>query len=270
MVAHAAGEFAREGGVVQAQQAFGDGGAFRPDDGREVGGALRARHGKLGERAGGEKMLQRAAVMRQIVGDGADDAGLAIGQMGDADAGLVAQWAAAAFGGDHEAAGNGGAIRDVDEGAIVMAFHLCLRGREDPQRRQFVQRCVQGHAQAAGLDHPAEGVGFQIVRRFAGIEMQEEAGGRPADAAIGDADVVDWAGGEGQAVPQAGLFQFRARSGGDGVGAAIEIRVFHRWQRRAIDHRGGDSGTGETTGQGAAHGSGPHHADIGFDRIGHA
>ena len=67
--------------VVVPEHLLGDRGALGPDDGGDVRRAaqLRVRLGPIGsdcERAGRQEMLQRQVVVRLVVADGADDAGL--------------------------------------------------------------------------------------------------------------------------------------------------------------------------------------------------
>ena len=121
------------------------------------------------------------------------------------------------------------AAGDAHGGAIVAPLHLGRGRREHAQRRQRVHVRVQRHAQAARLHHVAERPRSPAL---AVVEMQEQRRGRPAEAAVADADVEDRAGRLGQPVPDAGVLQQAARAGGDGVGAAVEGRVLHRRQWR--------------------------------------
>ncbi len=86
---------------------------------------------------------------------------------------------------------------------LVAPLHFRGGRREHPQRRQRVHARVQRHPQAACLHHVAE----CRLTRAAVVEMQEQRRGRPAEAAITDADVEDRAGRLGQTVPDAGLLQ---------------------------------------------------------------
>ena len=119
-------------------------------------------------------MLQRQVVVRLLVTDGADDAGLAVGQAGDGDAGGLAQRRLAALGGDHEAAAQIGAVGDADGGTVCVPFHRRRRRGEHAQGRQRGKVSVQRHAQAARFDHPAERTG--ILARVVMVEMQDAAG----------------------------------------------------------------------------------------------
>ena len=56
--------------------------------------------------------------------------------------------------------------------------------------------------------------------------------------------------------------QHAARAGGDGVGAAVEIRMLHRRQRGAVDDGGADARRAQPARQRAAHRAGAHDADI--------
>ncbi len=107
MAAEAASDFLAEGGVIEGHEAGGVWRALGPDDGGEVFAGFGGGHGELGEGAGGQEMLECDAVMRQFVGDGADNAGLVVGPGLSGDAGLAAQRAAAAFGGDDQRGGQG-------------------------------------------------------------------------------------------------------------------------------------------------------------------
>ena len=155
----------------------------------------------------------------------------------------------------------------LDGGAILAAFHVSLGGGEDAKGRQRVHVRVQRDAEAACLDHPAERGG---VAGLAMVEVQEQRRGRAAEAAVADPDVVDRAGGFGQAIPDAGRLQQAAGAGGDGVGAAVEGRMLHRRERRAVDHDGGIAGGGEAAGQRAADRAGADDADLGGEVVGHA
>ena len=59
--------------------------------------------GRIGERAGGQEMLLRAAFMIALVGDGGDDAGLVVVPADGRDAGERGELRARAVGGDREA-----------------------------------------------------------------------------------------------------------------------------------------------------------------------
>ena len=67
--------------------------------------------------------------------------------------------------------------------------------------------------------------------------MQEQPRRRPTDPPVGDADVRDRASRLGQQVPQPRRLQQAARPGRDRIGAAVEIGMLHRRQRRAVDDR---------------------------------
>jgi hypothetical protein len=123
-----------------------------------------------------------------------------------------------------------------------------------------VQTRVERHAKAAGLDHPAERAAGFVQR--ADVEMHAEARGGTADFTVGDADLFDRAGGQRQRGPQAGIFEQAAAAGGDGVGAAIEIRMLHRRQGGAVDRRDAQAGGGKTARQRTADRAGANDADI--------
>ena len=186
-------------------------------------------------------MLQRQVVVRLFVADGADDAGLAVGQAGDRDAGCLAQ------------AATRGPRRRPPAGSAPPARRRCAPWRR-PSRRSTVavagantrsagrvgKVAVQRHAQAARLHHPAERSG--ILARLVVVEMQVQPRGAAAQPPVADADVQDRVGRHRQPVPQPGRHQQVARTGGDGVGAAVERRVLHRRQRGAVHHDGANAG----------------------------
>ena len=77
--------------LVAGHQLFGILCALHPDDRGAVGAILVGLEGQRGERARGEKMLLGAAIVRALVRDGADNAGLAVFPPYRLDAGHVAQ-----------------------------------------------------------------------------------------------------------------------------------------------------------------------------------
>ena len=66
----------------------------------------------------------------------------------------------------------------------------------------------------------------------------------------------------GQRVPHAGFLEQAARAGGDGVGAPIERRVFHRRQGSTVHHYGGDTGCSQSARQRPAHWASPDDAHL--------
>ena len=164
-----------------------------------------------------------------LVADGADDAGLVVGQMRDGDAGRPAQRRVATLRRHHEAA--------VDVGASGDAHRRACRRAAPPRRwparitRNAGSACmrrVQRHAQAACLHHVAE----CCFTGGAMVEVQEQRRGCPPEAAVADANVHDGAGRLGQPIPDAGVLEQAARAGGNGVGTAVECRMLHRRQLR--------------------------------------
>ena len=86
MIAQPAGDCRGEAGIVERQHALRDRRALGPDDGGDVGrtavhGVGAGAHRQLRERAGRQEVLQRRVVVRTLVADGADDAGLVVGQL---------------------------------------------------------------------------------------------------------------------------------------------------------------------------------------------
>ena len=109
MAAEPAGDRIGEARIVQRQHALRDRRALGPDDGGDVGRAAFQRvgagaHRQLRERAGRQEMLERRVVVRMLVADRADDAGLVVRQMGDRNAGRPSQRRVAALRRHHEAA----------------------------------------------------------------------------------------------------------------------------------------------------------------------
>ena len=94
--------------------------------------------------------------------------------------------------------------------------------------------------------------------------------GLPPGPPVRDADVEDGAGDEGQLVPNTGILEQRAGAGGDGVGASVEIRVFHGRQGCAVDHRHADAAGCQAARECGANRAGANHADVGFDGLGHS
>jgi hypothetical protein len=86
-----------EGEIVAFEQALGVFRRFRPDDGGAV-----AFQRQDGEGAGRQEMFLGAALMRALMGDGGDDAHLAVIPMHRLDAGERAQVGFRAVGGDQQ------------------------------------------------------------------------------------------------------------------------------------------------------------------------
>ena len=190
-------------------------------------------HRELGEGAGGQEVLERDAVVRPLVGDGADDAALAVGGAGDADAGLRRGGGSCG----PRRRRRGGRVRvGPSATAIVAPVRVRRDGRPRRGRRgggsgSRVQGGVEGDAQAAGLDHPAEGLGLGGgAAGWSKCRCSGEARRptRPSETRMSRMGPE----GCGRASHRPAASSRRARAGGDGVGAAVEIRVFHGGQRR--------------------------------------
>ena len=200
--------------------------------------------------------------MRLLVGNRAHDAALAIGQLGDRDAGLGPQRRAPPLRGHDELAGEF-IVADPNRGPVCRARDHRFRRREHLGGGQGVQLRVQRHPQAARLHHPAERPGTSLRM----VEMQKQRRGGAARFAVRHPDVQDRARFERQALPNARRLQHGARPGGDGIGAAVEIRVFHRRQRRAVDHRHPHPTRRQAAGERRTHRAGAHHAYVRFKLI---
>ena len=246
------------GSIVERHESRGGARVLGPDNGGQVLARLAWRHRQLGERPGRKEMFQRRIMMRQAVGDGADHAGLAVWPAGAAEPGGLALLTGAPFGGDDQARLETGAAGQADGNAIGAAFDGGLRRRMDGDAWQGVQACVQGDAKAACLDHPAERFAAQVGM----IEMQEERGGLAAWLAVRDADLLDRPGGERQFVPHAGVLEEGAGAGGDGIGAAVEVRVLHGRQRRAVHDGNAEAACGQPARQRGTHRPGADYAYV--------
>ena len=245
MVPQAPRDLPAEGGIVQRHDPRRQRCTLRPDHGGQVGFAIHPGHRQLREGSGGQEMFQRGAIMRARMGDRRHDPALAVSQPRHLDPGFLPQRRGAALGRDHQAAGNGRAAPDLHRGAIGMAPDRGERRRLDRQCFERVHPRVERHAQIARFDHPAK-------RPLAGIgmvEMQEQRRGRASHPAVRHADIQDWPRFGRQTVPDPSRLQQGARPGGDRISPAIEIRVFHRRERSAVDHRSADPSTGQAAGE---------------------
>ena len=201
--------------------------------------AVARRHRQLRERAGRQEMLQRDAVVRALMGDREDDAGLPVGQPRHRDAGLP------------RAAASRGPRRPPPAGRRASGRPRCAPARRRRARhsaaagantetvRQRVQPRVDRHPQAARLHHPAERRRRRSPALVAASKCRysREAGrpSRPSETRMSRIGPGRIRAAGPTARPASST---PARPGGDGVGAAVEIRVLHRRQRRAIDDGG--------------------------------
>ena len=263
--------------VVVPEHLSGDRGALGPDDGGDVRRAAQLRvlarpHRQDCERAGRQEMLQRQVVVRPVVADGADDAGLVVGQPGHRDAGRLTQRRVAALCRDHQPAAQ--LLRSLTH------WRRCappLRPAAVPRRRRPERTraapaapgiSVQGHAQATRLHHPAERTGIRAG--LVVVEMQVQARRPPPEPAVADPNVQDRIGRHRQPVPYAGCDQQPARPGSHRIGAAIERRMLRRRQRGPVDQDGRDPRRSQAAGQRTAYGTRAHYAHLGFDGPAHA
>ena len=144
-----------ERSIVHRHEMRGHAATLGPDDRRKVAAILRRRHRQLGEGAGGQEMLQRRPVMRLLMRDGADNAGLRIGPARSGDAGLAAQRRFPALCADHEPGLEHRAVLQGDGGVVRAARDMGLGGGMQRDAGGGVQAGVQRHAHAARLHHPA-------------------------------------------------------------------------------------------------------------------
>ena len=155
--------------------------------------------------------------------------------------------------------------RDVHERARPVPLHRARRRGEHPQRRQ--RRADGRSAPRAGC---APRPSSRTARPHTGLAWSKcrnsgEAGlpNRPSEtrmSKIGQA-------GSGSRSQRPASRQQPARTGGDRIGPAVERRMLHRRQRRAIDDRGGDALGGEPAGQRARRPARAHDADLGRIRL---
>ena len=197
MIAQPAGDLAGEGRRVQTGQRRRHSRCLGEDDRGDMRRAKGGTERQLREGTAGKEVLKRRIVVRQLMGDGTDDAALAIGIADRRDAGRPAQWALPPLGGHDQPRAVALACREGHAGAILPALDLRLGRRPQDNAATVVEAPIEGDAQAARLDHPAKGSGAE----FPVVEMQEERRRRLTGLAVRDADLLDRTGLEGQRVP---------------------------------------------------------------------
>ncbi len=181
---------------------------FGPDDRRQIGRPARlgigaCRHRQLRERTPRKEVLQRDVVMRALMGDGGDDAGLRYGSRvtGISAASRNGEFRPSAATTRRQAisgppatctvapasvrstAASAGAKTDNADSVAKCAFSATRNTRASTMK-------PNGPASVAGL---------------AMIEMQEQPRGRAAQLAVAHPDVENRTGGSVEALPQSGL-----------------------------------------------------------------
>ena len=190
------------------------------------------------------------AAMGQLMGDGGDDAGLAIGEFGRGDAGLLAQLGAGPVGGDEKTGADSPPVleagRDMSRPALDLAD---AAGGYDHDIGQRGQPGGERPADRPILHDMAEG------RAEAGVEMivmQEQRCRGPARPAVGDADIEDGLGRGRHAGPDPELGEGLLRGEGDGRGAAVIAGRLALRRRLGIHRQHLQPGPAEGDGRGHA------------------
>ena len=218
--------------------------ALGPDDGGDVRRAAflgigAGAHRQLREGAGRQEVLERRVVVRLLVADRADDAGLVVRQAGDGDAGRP------------RAAASCGPPPPPPAGS---------RCAGPPAMRTVAPSSRRSTSAAAGANTRSAGsacmCAFSATRRLRASTIWPNGASprasrwskcrnsgearRPRRPSLTRMSRIGQAGSASRSHSPACLQQ-AARAGGNGVGAAIERRVLHRRQRGAVHHDRGDA-----------------------------
>ena len=189
-------------------------------------------------------MLDRDAVMRQLVPHGADDPGLRISPLDRADAGGTAQRRCLAVAGGDELADELPPVAQESGRGGGVALHPLDRNRgQMPEIRQCARPLDLRAAQRPVLDDIAQGRGAEIAM----VVMQKQR-----RIAVGDADFENRLGFGGDQRPKADALQHLLRAIGNGGGAAVEGFRQHRGGILAVDDRDLDPGMGAGDAEGEA------------------
>ena len=166
--AEAALDFGQRPLPVERQEVGHSLGALRPDDRGTVAERPAGRERQHGEGTGRQEMLDGAALVVTLVGDGRHDARLRVGPADPADAGLLSQSRARAVGGDEKSrlgSGSVGALDTDDFGPEHEAAHADRMQAHAGGAAGVQQR----RRERAALDH----MGERFARLDRALEGQE-------------------------------------------------------------------------------------------------
>ena len=249
-VAEAPFDLRRKGSVVEGEHGGNEIAALGPDDGGAMH-ALVIGHGQHGKGAGGQKMLMGDTAMSNLVGDGADDPGLGIGEFGNADPRRGTQRRARAVGCHDEAGHDPASVGELDldrGGPGVHGRHA--QGCRDGHIWQIAEARQQRPADGAVLDDRPE---RRIEAALPMIVVQEQGGRRMVHPAVRNADIEDGLGRGRHAPPQPERGERLLRAKGDRRSAAVIADVEALGGALRIDQHAGYAHLGQ--------GHGGRHAD---------
>ena len=243
--------------VIQGRQPLHDLMPVGEHNRREVRVLRGPGHRQLRERPAGQEMLQRHALMRLLMRNGAHHGGLSILQPRHRYPSLPAQLRATAVRRHHQPGGEH-LIAHHHAHAIGITRHLRLRRRAQRHPRRIMQPPVNRNAQAPRLDDPAE----RAIPHRARIKMQPQRRGRAPDLSIRHVDLNNRAGGKRQRLPKPGHIQQPLAPRRNGIGPPIEIRVLHRRQRGPVHQQHALTLRGQGAGQSPADRPGPDDRNV--------